>query len=35
MKTEINPANTPRAEAFELWIKSPMPMVTIIKKPIV
>jgi chloramphenicol O-acetyltransferase type A len=31
MKTEINPANTSRAEAFNLWIKSPMPMVTIIK----
>lgn len=31
MKTEINPANTPRAEAFNLWITSPMPMVTLTK----
>lgn len=31
MKQEIDPKQTPRAEAFELWIKSPMPMVTITK----
>lgn len=31
MKTEINPQDTPRAEAFELWMTSPMPMVTLTK----
>lgn len=31
MKQEINPQDTNRAIAFELWIKSPMPMVTITK----
>ncbi len=31
MKTEINPAKTSRAEAFNLWITSPMPMVTLTK----
>ena len=27
MKTEVNPQDTNRAEAFELWMSSPMPMV--------
>ncbi len=31
MKQKINPRETARAEAFELWMKSPMPMVTLIK----
>ncbi|MBO6251846.1 MAG: chloramphenicol acetyltransferase [Muribaculaceae bacterium] len=31
MKQEINPKDTNRALAFELWIKSPMPMVTLTK----
>ena len=31
MKQEINPKDTKRAQAFELWIKSPMPMVTFTK----
>ena len=31
MKQEINPKDTNRAIAFELWTKSPMPMVTITK----
>ena len=31
MKQEINPKDTSRAEAFELWMKSPMPMVTLTK----
>ena len=31
MKQEINPKDTNRAIAFELWIKSPMPMVTLTK----
>ena len=31
MKTEINPQETSRADAFELWMKSPMPMVTLTK----
>ena len=29
MKQEINPKDTNRAIAFELWTKSPMPMVTL------
>ena len=29
MKQEINPKDTSRAVAFELWMKSPMPMVTL------
>ena len=29
--TEINPANTTRAYAFEMWMKAPMPMVTLFK----
>lgn len=28
---EINPASTTRAYAFEMWMKAPMPMVTLIK----
>jgi len=28
MKQEIDPKDTNRAIAFELWMKSPMPMVT-------
>ncbi len=28
---EVNPKETPRAEAFELWMKAPMPMVTLMK----
>ena len=31
MKREINPQETNRAQAFELWMKSPMPMVTLTK----
>ena len=31
MKKEINPKDTNRAIAFELWTKSPMPMVTLTK----
>ena len=31
MKQEINPKDTNRALAFELWMKSPMPMVTLTK----
>ena len=31
MKQEINPKDTKRAIAFELWTKSPMPMVTLTK----
>ena len=29
MKTEVNPKETTRAEAFEMWMTSPMPMVTL------
>ena len=32
MKTEIDPKTSPRAEAFELWMTSPMPMVTLTKR---
>lgn len=32
MKTEINPQESSRAEAFELWMSSPMPMVTLTKR---
>lgn len=31
MKQEINPKDSGREEAFNLWIKSPMPMVTLTK----
>ena len=31
MKQEIDPEDTSRAQAFELWMKSPMPMVTLTK----
>ena len=31
MRQEINPKETCRAMAFELWMKSPMPMVTFTK----
>lgn len=31
MMQEINPKDTTRAYAFEMWMKAPMPMVTIIK----
>lgn len=31
MKQEINPQDTNRTMAFELWMKSPMPMVTLTK----
>ncbi len=31
MRQEINPNDTNRAQAFELWMKSPMPMVTLTK----
>lgn len=31
MKVEVNPQDTVRGEAFELWISSPMPMVTLTK----
>ena len=29
MRTEVNPKDTTRAEAFEMWMTSPMPMVTL------
>ena len=31
MKVEVNPKDTTRAEAFEMWMNSPMPMVTLTK----
>lgn len=31
MMQEINPKDTARAYAFEMWMKAPMPMVTLIK----
>ena len=31
MKTEINPATTTRAYAYEMWMHAPMPMVTFFK----
>jgi chloramphenicol O-acetyltransferase type A len=31
MKQDINPKDSSRAQAFELWMKSPMPMVTLTK----
>jgi len=31
MKKEINPEKTTRASAFNLWMTSPMPMVTLVK----
>lgn len=31
MMQEVNPAETPRAYAFEMWMKAPMPMVTFLK----
>ena len=31
MKKEVNPTETSRAEAFCLWMSSPMPMVTLMK----
>ena len=31
MKTEIQPEDSNRAEAFQLWMSSPMPMVTLVK----
>ncbi len=31
MKTEISPCESNRAEAFGLWMSSPMPMVTLVK----
>ena len=31
MKTEKNPQDTTRADAFSLWMSSPMPMVTLVK----
>lgn len=31
MKQEIDPKETDRAQAFELWMKSSMPMVTLVK----
>lgn len=31
MKQEVEPKTTARAQAFELWMKSPMPMVTLTK----
>ena len=31
MKTEIQPQHSNRAEAFRLWMSSPMPMVTLVK----
>lgn len=31
MKTEVNPSETSRAYAFDMWMKAPMPMVTLLK----
>jgi chloramphenicol O-acetyltransferase type A len=31
MKTEVNPKDTAREEAFEMWMTSPMPMITLTK----
>ena len=31
MKHEINPQKSNRAEAFRMWMSSPMPMVTLVK----
>ncbi len=31
MKQEINPKDTKRAFAFEMWLNAPMPMVTLVK----
>ena len=31
MKQEINPKETTRAHAFEMWMQAPMPMVTLTK----
>lgn len=31
MKTQVNPQETTRAEAFQMWMTSPMPMVTLTK----
>ena len=31
MKHEINPQETNRAYAFEMWMSAPMPMVTLVK----
>lgn len=31
MMQEVNPADTTRAYAFEMWMKAPIPMVTLIK----
>ena len=31
MVREVDPRETKRAEAFELWMKAPMPMVTLFK----
>lgn len=31
MMQEVNPAETTRAYAFEMWMKAPMPMVTLFR----
>ncbi len=31
MMQEVNPAQTTRAYAFEMWMKAPMPMVTLFR----
>ena len=31
MKKEVNPKETSRAQAYELWMKAPNPMVTFFK----
>ena len=31
MKTEVQPQETKRAFAFEMWMTAPMPMVTLVK----
>ncbi len=31
MKQAVNPKDTSRAKAFDLWMSSPMPMVTLVK----
>ncbi len=35
MMHEVNPADTTRAYAFDMWMKAPMPMVTLIKTLVV
>ena len=32
---ELDPKKTSRAAAFELWMKAPMPMVTLVKEALI